>query len=113
MVGVKFGGEGDLGSGWGSLMDDWRRVEDETLCSAHMGGQSGAHGMLWLQSKNAARSRSCEAAKASWMVVMAAKSVEEAGGGAIDNGAMLAHVVLVWTGKPVRSDRVAAVALQG
>jgi hypothetical protein len=34
------------------------------------------------------------------MVVMAAKSTKEAGGGAIDDGAMLAHVVSVWTGKP-------------
>jgi hypothetical protein len=32
-------------------------------------------------------SRSCEAAKAAWMVTMAAASDEEAGGGAIDDGA--------------------------
>lgn len=33
-------------------------------------------------------------------MAMDAKSVEEAGGGAIDDGAMLAHVVSVWTRKP-------------
>lgn len=47
------------------------------------------------------------------MVVMATKSAEEAGGGAIDDGAMLAHVVSVWMGKPARSDGVAVVALRG
>jgi hypothetical protein len=64
VVGVEFEGEGGLGSGRGSLMDDRCKAEDETLCGAHLGGQSGAHGMLWLQSENAARSRSCEVAKA-------------------------------------------------
>jgi hypothetical protein len=34
------------------------------------------------------------------MVAMAMTSTEEAGGGAIDDGAMSAHVVSVWAGKP-------------
>jgi hypothetical protein len=46
------------------------------------------------------RLRSFEAAKAAWMVAMVATSAEEAGGGAINDGAMSAHVVSVWAGKP-------------
>lgn len=51
------------------------------------------------RARDATRSCSYEAAKAAWMVAMAATSAEEAGG-AIDDGAMLAHVVSVWAGKP-------------
>jgi hypothetical protein len=44
------------------------------------------------RAKDVARWRSWEAATAAWMVAMAATS-EDAGGGVVDDEAMLAHVV--------------------
>jgi hypothetical protein len=80
VVGVEFRGYGSLGSGRRRLRDDGggprMRSCAVAICAVRAAPMAHSCSTAW----DAARTRSCEAARAAWMVAMAATSAESVDG---------------------------------